>query len=170
MASDFRCLRASRFSQYGSGGRSQAGATGVRVSAGVDSNSLWSVISIGCVSQLNGQAGFRRGGVTIYVAQVAIHRIVVDSPESRPRRYAGIFSSLRIVPPRIASRSLSLRPGRVEDVIDRVTFPRERIIAAETQLARSTDGNQMPQAFGSENHGIEVELLQVLARFFLNRL
>src|SRR5579864_2464744 len=45
MASDFRCLRASRFSQYGLGGRSHADTTGVMVSAGVDSNSLRSDIS-----------------------------------------------------------------------------------------------------------------------------
>src|ERR1017187_4415771 len=45
MASDLRCLRASRFSQYGLGGRSQAATTGVRVSAGADSNSLRSVIN-----------------------------------------------------------------------------------------------------------------------------
>src|SRR5271169_5217269 len=44
IASDFRCLRASRFSQDGLGGRSHVATTGVSVSSGVDSNSLRSVI------------------------------------------------------------------------------------------------------------------------------
>src|SRR5579862_9015958 len=44
MTSDFRCRRASRFSQYGLGGKSQAVTTGGKVSAGAESKSLRSVI------------------------------------------------------------------------------------------------------------------------------
>src|SRR5580704_16141233 len=45
MASDLRCLRASRFCQYGLGGRSHAATTGESVSAGAESRSLRSVIN-----------------------------------------------------------------------------------------------------------------------------
>src|SRR6202521_1818821 len=44
IASDFRCLRASTFSQYGLGGKSQVCTTGVSVSVEVASNSLRSVM------------------------------------------------------------------------------------------------------------------------------
>src|SRR5579863_7056118 len=44
IASDLRCLRVSRFSQYGLGGKSQRSTTGVRVPEGTESKSLRSAI------------------------------------------------------------------------------------------------------------------------------
>src|ERR1700674_4989036 len=92
IASDLRCLRPSRFSQYGLGGRSQASTSGVRVSAGVDSNSLRSAIR--CLMRQPRQ----RVSMDLPKCQRRLlkpRRRVSSAPsilEQDLERYAGIFS------------------------------------------------------------------------------
>ena len=66
------------------------------------------------------------------------------------------------VPPRMAMRCSSLRPGRRQHEVDLGAGPRERIVGADHDLADAGLGDQVAQRLGREHDGVE-EQLAVLA-------
>src|SRR5215831_15892109 len=54
-----------------------------------------------------------------------------------------------------------------EDVIDRMLLPRDRMIAAEHDLADADLGHQVAQRFGREDQRVEMKLVEILGRLLL---
>ena len=52
-------------------------------------------------------------------------------------------------------------------MIDWSLYPGDRVICSNHDLARAVFVHQVPQRFGGEDQGIEIELLQILAWLFL---
>src|SRR3954453_11746979 len=75
----------------------------------------------------------------------------------QPRRIAAENGGLLLVAER--------RGG--EHVVDRVLFPRNRMIGAEHDLAGADLRRQMAQRFGGEYQRVEIELVEIFGRLLL---
>ena len=65
------------------------------------------------------------------------------------------------MPPRIAIFCLSVSSGR-KDVVDRMLFPGDRMVGAQHDLAGADLRHQVPESLRREQHGVEIELVQIL--------
>ena len=67
---------------------------------------------------------------------------------------------------RIASQNCDLllvgEGSARKDVVDRMLFPRDRMVGAQHDLAGADLRHQVPESLGHEQHGVEIELVQIL--------
>ena len=54
-------------------------------------------------------------------------------------------------------------------MVDRVLLPRNRVVGTQQYLAGADLRHQMAQAFRCEHHGVEIELVEIFGRLFLQR-
>ena len=89
--------------------------------------------------------------IGVYDAPQALQERVASLTVSTLRQIqASILRSLANVPPTMAIRCSSLRPGITRDTIDRIAIPQSRIVRSNHDLAGAHYCNQVPHILRRE--------------------